>query len=243
MKKFLKRILNLFFPRKLKCIFCGDDVPNFENDPICKNCKHAEIFNDSKQRCKICDESITGKNEYCDNCKSHTRYFDKATCPFIYTGQVKRAILKFKSDNAKYLAYPMANLIAKRLKSENMLDFDIIIPVPLSKDSFKKRGYNQAELLANELSKILQKPILTNIVTKEKETTHQKELGYSDRQKNLKGAFKLKNTKEIKDKNILIVDDILTTGATVSTISKLMYKHANKIYIATFARNIAKSKK
>lgn len=241
--KFFNKILNLIFPSKIKCILCGEDVKDFDNDPICDDCKKDEIFNNSQIRCKICDQPFYGEGEYCENCKQHHKAFDKATAPFIYIGKIRSLVLKFKSNNARYLAYPMAKLMVDRLKTENMLDFDVIIPVPMSEKSLKKRGYNQALLLADEIGKILNKPVKNDLLIKVKETKHQKELNFVSRQENLSSAFKLTKFKDIKDKNVLLVDDILTTCATANTCSEVMRKHAQKIYIATFARNLPKTRK
>lgn len=240
MKKFFNKILNLFFPSKLKCIFCKEDVKDFEHDPICDNCKKDEILNNSSKRCKICDQPFYGEGEICEFCKKNHKKFLKATAPFIYIGKVKNLVLRFKSDNAKYLSYPMAKLMAERLKSENMLDFDVIIPVPLSEKSLKKRGYNQALLLALDLGKIFGKPVLSDALVKIKETQHQKELNFTSRQKNLIHAFTTNNNKALKDKNILLVDDVLTTCATTSSCSEILQKYVNKIYVVAFARSILK---
>jgi len=238
MKNFFEKILNLFFPKHIKCMFCSRDI-DYKNQPYCEFCEKEKFFNNSEKRCKCCDVPLSGENEYCDNCKQNHKSFDKAICPFIYESSVRKIILKFKSKNAKYLAEPMGLLMAQKLEKEG-IDFDIIIPIPLSQKSLKKRGYNQSELLANEIGKYFNKPVMTNVLTKIKETRHQKELGFDDRQKNLSGAFHLENYHEIKGKNILLIDDILTTCATVNTCAEIMKKHANNIYVSCFARNIYK---
>ena len=236
--RFFDKVLNIFFPKELKCIFCGRDINSFDEDPICPDCQNEEIFNNSRHRCKCCDQPIYTEGDFCDNCKKDQKYFDRATSPFIYETKVKNLVLRFKNDNAKYLAEPMGKLMAERLKSENMLDFDIIIPVPLSENSLKKRGFNQAKLLADEIGKICDKPVREDIVLKVKDTKHQKELGFADRHENLKNAFNVTNLKDIKGKSVLIVDDVLTTCATTSTIAKLLIKHTDKIYVVSFARNL-----
>ena len=238
MKNFMEKALNIFFPKKLKCMFCGRDI-DYKNKPYCDFCEKEKFFNNSKSRCKICDMPIVGEVEYCDNCKQNHKSFDKAFCPFIYEGNVRKSLLKFKSQNAKYLAEPMAKIMAEKLIDEN-LEFDIIIPIPMTEKSLKKRGYNQALLLAEEISKILNKPLCTDVLFKTRDTKHQKELGFNDRQKNLAGAFGLENIKKIKGKNILLVDDILTTCATVDSCSSLLKKYSNNVYVCCFARNIYK---
>ena len=232
---FLKKFLNLLFPKKLKCIFCGRDIPSFDEQPYCDDCKKADFFNNSDFRCKCCDTPLNVDEGYCYHCKKNHKEFDKATSPFVYEDFAKKVVINFKSNNAKYLAEPMGKLMAERVKAENF-DFDLIIPTPLSEKSLKKRGYNQSQLLAEEISKILEKPIRSDILLKIKETKHQKELGFNDRQNNLKDAFHIEHPKEIKNKKILLVDDIMTTGATANQCAKALKKYCSDIYVVVFAR-------
>lgn len=233
--KLFKKILNLLFPRKIKCIFCGRDITNFDEKPYCSDCENEGFFNNSEFRCKCCDTPLPVNEGYCYHCKTSHKDFNKATAPFIYTGNIKKIVINFKSNNAKYLAEPMGKLMAERLKHEDF-NFDIILPVPLSSKSLKKRGYNQSELLANEISKILDKPLRTDILCKIKETHHQKELGFNDRQNNLRDAFNINSPKDIKGKKVLLVDDIMTTGATANQCSKILKKYCDEVYVVTFAR-------
>lgn len=240
-KDFFDNVLNFFFPKKLKCIFCGKDVPNFDEKPYCEECENLDIFNIG-HKCKCCDLKFPGEGEYCDFCKKNQKTFDSSHVPFIYEGGVRNAILRLKSSNAKYLVEPMGKLMANRLL-EDKVDFDLIIPVPSSAKTMNKRKYNQAELLATEIGKITNKPVRTDILLKTKETQHQKELGFDDRQKNLAGAFSIYNWRDIENKKILLVDDILTTCATANRCSKLLKKHCLAVHVTCFARNMYKNKK
>ena len=242
MNKFFDKILNFFFPKGLKCIFCGNDIPHFNESPYCEECAKDNIFNDAPKRCKICDTPIYSESEYCDGCRKNSKAFDKAVAPFVYEGKVRSMVLRFKNDNAKYLANPMAKLMADKLIKEN-IEFDIIVPVPLSEKSFKKRKYNQSLLLAEQLSLILNKPLNSEVLTKIKETKHQKELTYDQRQRNLTGAFQINNSSEIKNKKILLVDDILTTCATANHLSMLLKKHAASVNVIAFARTVYLNKR
>lgn len=233
-KKCWNAILEFFFPSNLTCMFCGRDVSS-PKICYCQNCAESLPFNLGK-RCKICDDVVCGDSEVCDSCKSHHKSFDKAVSPFSYEGSVKALVLKLKNDNAKYLAPQMAALMAERLYAENF-DFDLIVPTPLSQKSFNKRSFNQAELLAKELGKIFNLPVDTASFVKEKETKHQKELGFSDRQKNLQNAFKIKDKVKLLHKKILLVDDVMTTGATANECAKTLKKVADKVFVVTFARN------
>ncbi len=234
--------LNFFFPKNLKCIFCAKDIPDFEKQCYCDECAKASFFNNSKSRCKVCDQPIKTGGEVCHSCKDKKKNFERSFCPFIYEGPVRSAILKFKTKNAKYLAPSLSLLISERLKEENA-EFDVLIPVPLSEKSLKKRGYNQALLLANELGKIFDKPVYNDVLLKVKETKNQKRLSFLNRQKNLKGAFVIKNSKLIKGKRVMLVDDILTTCATADICCEKLTKHADWAFVCSFARNLLKQDK
>ena len=100
----------------------------------------------------------------------------------------------------------------------------------------KKRGYNQSLLLAKEIGKILNKPVREDLLIKVKDNLPQKELNFKDRQENLKGVFRTINRKELKDKNILLVDDVMTTSATANICSDLLKRHCKKVFVSVFAR-------
>jgi len=233
-KRFIDKITSLLFPPKIKCIFCNKDIPDFDNKPCCEECEKRLIVNKANC-CKICDMEIVGEGQVCEYCKHTHKSFDKARAVFKYEGEVRKTTLKFKSDNAKYLAEPLAKLMTDSL-DEDMKDIDLIIPVPMTNKAIKKRGYNQALLLANEIGKILNKPVREEILIKVKESTPQKELNFNDRQNNLKGVFRVTNRKDIKNKKILLVDDIMTTSATANICSDLLKRHCKKVFVSVFAR-------
>lgn len=233
-KKIWNWLLELFFPSNLKCIFCGRDIP----DPkvcYCEDCAETLKFNVG-QRCKVCDDLVSADSEVCENCKSHHKSFEKAVAPLVYQDAVRGVVLKLKNSNARYLAEPMARMMFERLQKENF-DFDLLVPIPLSPKSLSKRKFNQAKLLADELGKLCNKPVDSTSLVKRKQTRHQKELGFLDRQKNLEGAFKIEDRAKILNKNILLVDDVMTTGATANECAKVLKKYANHVFVVTFARN------
>ncbi len=249
MNKFLKFlnltkdwILEQIFPSKAKCLFCETDVPDFDNMPFCEHCLESNILNEGT-RCKFCDVPILDGNQVCDFCASKHKHFTKATCPFVYQTQVRRAILKLKEDHALYLVSDLAKIMVKRISEENF-KFDYIIPVPVHEKTKKRRGYNQAELLAKEISALTGKPMLSDLVIKYRMTKSQKFLSYEERQRNLKDSFSLTDKNFVKDKSFLIVDDVITTCATVNIVAMLLKKSkAKEIYVTAIARNPLKKKK
>ncbi len=223
------RFLDALYPDDIKCIFCGKDVPA---PYICDNCLKDDLFNDGN-RCVVCDTPLKEGNMICDHCKRNKRTFKKLYCPFIYDGKVRKAILSLKSDGAKYLAKPFAKFIAERLAVEE-LDFDVIVPVPSHKSSIKLRGYNPAEVIALELGKLTNKPV-ENALYKSIKTKKQKYLDYENRQHNLENSMILLSNSAVKGKNVLIVDDIITTGATIEACAQMMPR-AKNIYACAVAR-------
>ena len=126
-----------------------------------------------------------------------------------------------------------------KYKDLENIKFDYILFVPLHKKRMRKRGFNQAEKIAKSLSKLINIPVVNNI-ERIYNTERLYKLNKYEREKELKNVFVLKDSKhELKNKNILLVDDIFTTGATVNEISKLLkLKNVNKVYAMTFLTRI-----
>lgn len=172
--------------------------------------------------------------EYCDTCKNFFVSVDVARSVFDYTDDVRFLIRKFKFDGAKHLATPFAKYMLP-IMLKNFPRADAMIFVPMTKKAYKKRGYNQTELLAKELFVQTNLPIL-DVVVKKRETKNQVKLKRAERLKNLQDAFSVTDKTAIAGKRILIIDDVLTTGATAETIAKLLKeKGAAMVYLITVA--------
>jgi ComF family protein len=131
------------------------------------------------------------------------------------------------------LAETLALLIAEHLflsgkNKEEIWQNSILIPIPLDKKKLKSRGYNQAEELAKELSKILKVPVISNNLIKTRVTLPQVELSAEKRGQNLKNAFLVKSPEQIKGKKIFLVDDVYTTGSTMEECSRVLRDAAAK---------------
>ena len=161
---------------------------------------------------------------------------------------IKRLIAQFKYEPyVKGLAKTLASLIIHNIQqTENHLlkvvprsdlGTAFIVPIPLTKKRLKQRGFNQSEEIAKELAKFLEIPLANNILLKVKETRAQVELSGKDREENLKGVFAVRNNDLIKNKNILLVDDVFTTGSTLKeAASVLKVAGAKQIWGITVAR-------
>lgn len=153
-----------------------------------------------------------------------------------YQGPViGKAIKAFKYEKLSAIAPTLADLMGKKIKKEK-IKFDVITFIPSSRKRQSWRGFNQSELLAVELGKIFQKPIF-NGITKTKETKTQVGLGKRERVKNLSGTITCTSKKGVLRKKVLVVDDVVTTGATLSECAKVLKKAGAS---AVFALVIAK---
>ena len=170
------------------------------------------------------EQSIDG----CSYCLNKSFYFDKVISCVEYTEISKKIVFGLKYNNKTYLSKYIATIMKEKLDLEN-IKFDYILFVPLHKKRLRQRGFNQAEKIAMDLSKIVDIPTVDN-------TKRLYKLGKEERINELKNAFVIKeNIIDLKNKNVLLVDDIFTTGSTVNEISKILkINGVNKVFVSTF---------
>lgn len=232
---FFDKILDIVFPKNFKCIFCGDEISATKPPYVCDKCLKSLPFIKGKI-CLRCGEPIFSMSDYCIKCKDNIRFFNVARAPFVYDKPISTVIHGFKYNNQKYTFESLAKFMAN-CYLENDFDAQVIIPVPISQNRLKERGYNQAELLCRQLANQLNLPLQTDVLVKIKHTKPQTTLNYHERQKNLMGSFDVQNVDKIKGKNVLVVDDVLTTGATINCCSELLkLSKVNKVFVLTLAR-------
>lgn len=153
-----------------------------------------------------------------------------------YAGPLKDLILSFKYKE-NYLAASILGEFLCQTIEENNIEYDIIFYVPLSKNSKKKRGFNQCEILAKKVSQKYNIPIAHSLV-KIRETREQKILSKEDRKKNIVNAFDVISIKDVVNKNIIVIDDVSTTGVTGLECEKILMKYgAKKVNILTIAQS------
>ena len=222
-------IRNALFYEKWTCNICGAEI---FSGIFCDNC-NKKISHIKENRCEHCGRITYAKVPFCDSCKTQNLNFDKARSLYEYKEPISYLIQNFKYDNCRYLARIFAGELYS-LYQEEGFELDVITFVPMHEERLVKRGYNQSQLLAEELSNLVGAPLI-NALTKTVETERQANLNLQERRKNLKGSFKA-DKKQVKDKSVLLVDDVLTTGSTVDVISELLKKAgAKSVYVLTIA--------
>ena len=166
-------------------------------------------------------------------------YWEKLFYCFEYTGIVRKYMIKYKFNGAAYISNFFARQILKNKKASEILKlYDIIISVPMDKEKKIKRGYNQTELITQIISKELEILEGKNIVFKLKGTKTQSTLNKENRKTNIKDVYFVNNNINIRNKKIILLDDIYTTGATVNEISsKLKEAGAKEILVLIIAKN------
>ncbi|NLG02361.1 MAG: ComF family protein, partial [Clostridia bacterium] len=182
-------IIDLIFPKR--CPICGD-IMEAGARLACPICKLKAPYVTTPY-CLKCGKPIADAHmEYCTGCMENEPLFTQGRALFRYTDQIKKSIYSYKYGNRReYAAYYTEEII--RLLGDDIRRWraDAIIPIPIHKERAKKRGFNQAELIAGMLGRNMQIPVCSDYVIREKNTIAQKNLNREERQNNLKRAFKI----------------------------------------------------
>lgn len=195
----------------------------FITHPLCQRCGRPFEF-------QIPEEPL------CGVCCTKIPLFQKARAAFVYDSFSKELILPFKHGDKTELT-PLLTTLMMTAGAELFPDNDLILSVPLHKTRLMKRKYNQAGLLAKSLSERLHKPYLPHVLIRNKATSSQGHMRAAERKQNVANAFILKYPEKIKGKRILLIDDVMTTGATLNECARLLLKNgAKSVCYLTLAR-------
>ncbi len=216
----------VFYDNKWTCNSCGAEI--FTDEYFCAQCKSKLPYN-NKSICEHCGRQTAVAETYCLTCKNNLPSIDKGRSPFVYSTPISGLIKKLKYKKKGYIADILGDYLAITYW-KYFMSADCIVYPPMTKKALRKREYNHAELLANRLSEKIKIPVI-DVIEKVKETDRQAKLNRADRMKNLVGAFKIKSRKAIKDKKVIIVDDVTTTGATAEILAAKLKKAGAKYVI------------
>lgn len=216
-----EKILNLIYPQV--CGICG----KLNSKSLCNKCK-IKLQKEYQFQTDNYGEDVS------ENFVEHNYFFK-------YENLIRSQILALKFQEKPYIYKTIAYFLKNMEKSfENLKKYDIMIIVPISKQRKRDRGYNQSELVAKEISKIIKVPIQQKILYKVKNTVPQSSLNKKQREENAKGVYEVKNVSKLNNKKILIIDDIYTTGNTVNECANMLIKNGIKksnIGVLTIAKD------
>ena len=219
-------LLNVLYPPT--CIRCKETC--FDANLLCEKCWSSLTFI-TREYCKKCGTSFLSDNHPClcteEHCIHENHLYHSTRSVIEYNGTAKDLIKRFKFHAKFEVVRLFKNWFNCVLKEHCYQEIDYIIPVPLHKQKLKIRGYNQTAILAKIISQIIRKKYYTKILLKVKGTADQSGLKGRARKRNLIGAFDInhENAYILKNKRILLVDDIITTGTTVNECSKILLKY------------------
>ena len=183
---------------------------------ICNNCWQDIHFLEPPW-CDIC--GTPGINGLCDTCAITPPRYGKLRSIAFYQTTLQQAIHFFKFEKKKVFAQHLIQLIDAHVPLDcSIAEYDFILPVPIHKKRLRERGFNQATLLANGIAKAGRVSVLRNTLVRKRHTVAQSSLDREARRQNIVGAFEIRNPDIIRDKRLLIFDDVFTTGATIREI-------------------------
>ena len=239
LKTFAATALELIYPKN--CISCKAGIFDKENKfLICQDCFEG-IEKNLPPFCAKCGRHLEldeTENGICRQCKKRKFYFDSCFSVCIYDGIIKDLIHKFKYSNKTVLADAFSKLMFDFIRNFHVEldDYDIMLPVPLHSTRLREREYNQSEVLSERINKFAGIAISRNDIIRLRNTKSQITLDKEARWQNLKDAFKVVRPAVFEEKNVLIVDDLITTGATASELAKsLKQAKAKKVSVLTLA--------
>jgi ComF family protein len=208
----------------LFCPDCNEKI-KFITGNLCPVC--GTIFPDSP-----------AKSHLCGNCLENKTYFSCARAVVSYETIILHAIHQFKYGNNISVGALLASFMANfSFPDVDFTGYSLIIPVPLHIKRLRQRGFNQSLVLARALAKKKQISVNFSLLKRHKFTETQTGLNKAERNKNIKGAFEVSDKKKIAGKNVILVDDVYTTGATINECAKILTKAgAQKVTVLTLAR-------
>lgn len=241
----LNSLVDIIYPRI--CLACKHKIDNAHIDNlICKKC-WSSIKKNLPPFCHSCGRRLKTQplragagftKSICPACVKTNLHFDRAFSPCIYDGAVKKLIHLFKYARKDYLGQPLSKLMIEFIKEYNLpiKYMDYIVPVPLHAIKLREREFNQADILSEHIAEEFNKVVLKNNLMRHKFTKTQAELKADERILNIKGSFSVIKSEGVKGKNLLLVDDVLTTGATASEAAlTLKEAGANIVFVLTVA--------
>jgi len=216
-RRFINNFIDVLYPKC--CRICHQRLKtNSVDNLICIDC-WSKIKKNVPPFCRRCGRTIKNNcflKNICPQCQRTDFAFDRAFSPCVYEGVVKELISQFKYKGNDYIGTSLSRLLIDFVEDYNLelKLFDLIIPVPLHPKKLREREFNQAQILSKCLADKFGMELSTNNLIRVRDTSTQTDLTDRERWRNMEGSFTVRNGSHLKRKNILLIDDVLTTGAT-----------------------------
>lgn len=235
------RFFDLLKREFLPCPGCGGISGEYGNSLCCKCLDELELISETSQLCPGCGGQMSGILGVCTQCLAEPeRPWQHAFTLASYQGRMRELIQRFKFYNSPELARPLGLLLAEPLRRSD-IRFDLIVPIPLHILRLMRRGYNQTLLLAEIAGAECDIPV-ADILRKKHFRSRQSSRSRNDRHRELAGSFILNSPTAVKGKNILLLDDVFTTGATLHAATRtLLAAKPESISVLTLARAVGHS--
>ncbi len=225
-----RHVLDLLYPPV--CPFCGKISP----EGICAGCRKKIVYV-REPRCMRCGKPLRDETrEYCRDCETRSSFFDRGYGMWLHREPVSGAVYRFKYKNKRNWGRIFAVELAEHYEGQiRAWGIEEIIPIPLHSTRKRKRGFNQSEVVAGILSELTGIPCRTDVLFRIRKTVPQKQLDRRGRKDNLMGAFGVSREWNACE-NVLLIDDIYTTGTTVGRAAKMLKKAgAQNVYFLTIS--------
>ena len=215
MNKLISKILDIIFPKR--CVFCGKKLDTKYKICLCEKCKDVAFINKSAPR------------------QFEKKFFENIICCMSYKGYARKCFLKYKFSDVRYYSSTYAEMIYFKIKNvPEYKNADFVTCVPLSEKRLKERGYNQSQLISHKIAELLNKPHIDDMLIKRKDTKPFSSLSVKERRRLVRGSYIYNDKYDITGKNIILIDDIYTSGATLNECSKVLKMYgANGVYCAS----------
>ena len=239
LRRFIQGLVDIAYPKT--CLACKSKLDAQVNEEyICSRCR-LSIKRNIPPFCSSCGRHLEKNNRnknICSCCLKKGLSFDRAFSPCLYEGVIKELVHEFKYKGKVHLSKPLSKIMTDFITEYDLpIDYlDFIIPMPLHKTRLREREFNQAEILSRHIASEFNKHLAPDALIRHRLTRTQTELPTNKRYLNVKDSFSVTNNYDLKNKNVLLVDDVLTTGATSSEAAYTMKKAgANIVFVLTLA--------
>jgi ComF family protein len=237
--KFFDSLLTLAYPQT--CQVCENSVENSADGVACRFCwKMTNVFSGAETLCAKCGAFLESKSSnfqtFCHRCDEH--FYDSARAVGVYENALAASVLHLKRE--PFVARNLQKIFFSRFQSSDFQDAALIVPVPLSKKRFLERGFNQAAVLSKIIAKQSDIKLDEQSLVRQVHTPmHRAGMDGKARALSVENAFEVKRPKFIEGAKILLIDDVFTSGATVSNCAKALKKSgATKVYVFTLAKTL-----